>query len=170
MRLNACIWALSVGAAIVLSQSAKADFNGQTILGPLTAGSMVSGNTLGHSDDNDGFDSGGHFFDIWDGGDDVWLLNWAGGTLTVTLDSLGGSDNDLFLYSPGAYDSTGDYSIVGAHDSVTILDAAAGTYYINVDSTMFSEGGYELSVSNIPAPGSLALLGIGGLYAGRRRR
>lgn len=98
MRLkNTCVGALSVGAAMALAQSANADFSGRPILGPLTAGSIVSGSTLGQSDSNDGFDSGGHIFNIWDGGDDVWQLNWAGGTLTVTLDSLGGSDNDLFL-------------------------------------------------------------------------
>ncbi len=168
MRWNA--FAASMLAALVIAPVAKADFGGQPLLGPLTAGSVVNGDTTGKSDDNDGFESGSHIFNIWDGGDDVWQLNWSGGTLTVSLQSFGGSDNDLFIYSPGSYDSTGDYSIIGASDSVTILNAAAGTYYINVDSTMFSEGAYELSVSAVPAPGSLALLGLGGLLAHRRRR
>lgn len=167
MKMNACVLVIGVcGLAGVV----QADFSGQTILGPISAGSVVSGSTLGASDDNDGFDSGGHFFDIWDGGDDVWQLDWAGGTMTVTLESFGGADNDLFVYSPGAYDSTGDYGIAGAFDQVTLIGAAAGTYYINVDSTAFSEGDYRLSVSAIPAPGAGVLVGAGLLGISRRRR
>lgn len=156
-------WNLAICAALLLAAStaARADFAGQPILGPLSNGSVVNGDTTGKADDNDGFESGIHIFDIWDGGDDVWLLNWLGGDMTVSLTSLGGSDNDLFIYSPGSYDSSGDYSIVGAFDQVTLLGAAAGQYYINVDSTFFSEGPYQLAIT--PEPGSLALLGIGGL-------
>lgn len=168
MRHSMCVVALSLGAAMGLASSARADFVGQPILGPLVNGSAITGNTTGHADDNDGFDSGIHIFDIWDGGDDVYRLDWLGGDLTVILDSLGGSDNDLFVYSPGALDSTGDYSIVGAHDVVTILGAAPGAYFINVDSTAFSEGAYGLSVT--PAPGASALLGVGMLALARRRR
>jgi hypothetical protein len=153
---------LSVGAT-----GALADFAGQTILGPLSDGSIVSDTTLGKSDDNDGFDSGGHLLNIWDGGDDVYLLNWTGGDMTVTLDSFGGSDNDLFVYSPGALDSTGDYSITNVVDVVTLPGAAAGDYYINVDSTFFSEGDYRLAVT--PEPGTLSLLVLGGLLLRRRR-
>ena len=163
------ICAAAIGSGLGLAAAARADFTGQPILGPLAPGSVVTGSTLGASDDNDGFDSGMHIFDIWDGGDDVYLLNWPGGDLTVTLDSLNGSDNDLFVYSPGALDSTGDYSIVGAHDVVTIPGAVAGDYYINVDSTAFSEGDYQLSVA-VPAPASAALACVGLLRGARRRR
>lgn len=155
--------------ALGLTAVAQADFAGQTILGPLSNGSIVSGSTLGASDDNDGFESGTHIFNIWDGGDDVWQLDWAGGTMVVTLESFSGADNDLFIYSPGAYDSTGDYSIVGSFDQVTLAGAAAGTYYINVDSTFFSEGDYRLTVS-VPTPATGLLLGAGMLGLGRRRR
>jgi hypothetical protein len=156
------------GLLMAAASNALADFSGQTILGPLSNGSIVSGSTLGASDDNDGFDSGIHIFDIWDGGDNVYLLNWLGGDMTVTLDSLGGSDNDLFVYSPGALDSTGDYSIVAEHDEVILLGAAAGDYYINVDSTFFSEGDYDLAIT--PEPATLGLLGVGLMLGGRRRR
>ncbi|CAG0994786.1 hypothetical protein PHYC_02496 [Phycisphaerales bacterium] len=167
MRLNhvAVLATAALGASAAL-----ADFSGQPILGPLGPGSFVTGNTTGHGDENDGFDSGIHIFDIWDGGDDVWQLDWPGGDMTVTLDSLLFSDNDLFVYSPGAYDSTGDYSIAGSHDVVSILGAAPGTYYINVDSTFFSEGAYELSVAAVPAPGAAGLMMVGGVLAMRRRR
>lgn len=168
MRIQPSALVVSLSAAIGLATSAQADFTGQTILGPLTNGSIITGNTLGHADDNDGFDSGTHIFNIWDGGDDVFGLNWLGGDLTVTLDSLGGSDNDLFIYSPGFLDSTGDYSIVGDHDVVTLLGAAPGMYYINVDSTLFTEGSYQVAVA--PAPASSTLLGAGLLCLRRRRR
>ncbi len=161
---------LSLLCVLCLTVSARADFIGQTILGPLSPGSVASGSTLGHSDDNDGFDSGTHIFDIWDGGDDVFRLNWPGGDMTIILDSLNGSDNDLFIYSPGALDSTGDYSAGGSHDVVTLLGAGPGAYYINVDSTAFSEGDYQLTVGSAPAPSAGTLLGAGLLLLARRRR
>ncbi len=170
MKQLSFVHALSFAAALGAGAAARADFAGQPILGPLAPDTTVSGSTLGQSDDNDGFDSGIHIFDIWDGGDNVYLLNWPGGDLTVTLDSLGGSDNDLFLYRPGSLDSTGDYSIVGAHDVVTLPGAVAGDYYINVDSTFFSEGDYQLSVAGVPGPTSGVLLGAGLLCLSRRRR
>lgn len=156
-------------AMAILASSASADFSGQPIVGVLSNGSLVSGSTLGKADDNDGFESGIHIFDIWDGGDDVYQLIWGGGDLTLTLTSIGAlTDNDLFLYSPGSLDSTGDYSIRGSLDSVTLLGAAAGTYYINIDSTAFSEGDYQLSV--VPAPGAGILLGCAAVGLRRRAR
>jgi hypothetical protein len=151
--------------------SVRADFVGQPLLGPLTIGVPAVNSTVGKADDNDGFDSGIHIFNIWDGGDDVFTVNWAGGDLTVTLINLpGGGDNDLFVYSPGSLDSTGDYSILGALDPdvVTILGAGPGTYYINVDSTFFSEGGYEVTVT--PTPGVAVMMGMGMVGVMRRRR
>lgn len=157
-------------AGVALTAPALADFAGQPILGTLSAGDLVSGTTLGKADDNDGFDSGIHIFNIWDGGDDVWKINWLGGSMAVTLDSLGGSDNDLFIYRPSDLNSSSNYSIVGSHDVVSIPNAAAGVYYVNVDSTFFSEGRYELSVAQVPAPATGALLGVGVLCMTRRRR
>ena len=69
---NRTVLLCAAGLCVLSAGPASADFTGQTILGPLTNGSMVSGTTSGKSDDNDGFDSGGHFFFIWDGGDDVY--------------------------------------------------------------------------------------------------
>ncbi len=153
-----------------LAAPSFADFTGQPILGPLTNGSSVSGDTTGKSDDNDGFSSGGHFFDIWRGGDDVWRLDWTGGTMTVELfyDNLF-SDLELFVYRPSNLDDSGDYSIVNSgYEVVTINNAAAGSYYINIDSPAFQEGAYRLVVT--PAPSALAALGLGGFALARRRR
>ncbi len=56
--------ACAAGAVFGLAGAASADFSGQPILGPLGPGSSVSGNTVGASDDNDGFFSGGPIFFI----------------------------------------------------------------------------------------------------------
>ncbi len=97
----------------------------------------------------------------------MYLLNWSGGDLTVSLTSLGGSDNDLFVYRPDSLDSSGDYSTLGAFDVVTIPAADPGGYYINVDSQFFSEGDYQLAVT--PEPGTVSLIGIGLILVARIR-
>lgn len=156
-------------AASLLAIPAFADFGGQPILGPLTNFSFVSGTTAGAPDNNDGFTSGDHIFNIWDGGDVVYQLNWTGGDMFITLDSLGGSDNDLFLYTPDSYNDSGIYSIAGAHDEVSLMGAAAGTYYIVVDSTFSSEGAFNLAVIPAPSAGLAFVTGLA-LYGSRRRR
>lgn len=163
-----CVAACLVCAG--LSAAARADFSGQPILGPLVPGLMVTGDLTGKSDDNDGFFSGMHIFDIWDGGDDVWSLPWAGGDMTVDLTSLGGSDADLFIYRPSDLDESADYSVAGSFDSVTIPAAVAGTYYVVIDTVPGGEGRYELGVHAVPGPGAAGLLAAAGLVAGRRRR
>ncbi|MGH7242578.1 MAG: hypothetical protein ACREJD_04095 [Phycisphaerales bacterium] len=155
-------------AASLLAIPALADFGGQPILGPLTINSFVSGTTSGKPDNNDGFTSGDHIFNIWDGGDVVYQLNWTGGDIYITLDSLGGADNDLFLYTPDSYNDSGNYSIAGAHDVVSMTGAAAGIYYIVVDSTSSSEGEYNLAV--IPAPSAGLAFVTGMVLCGSRRR
>lgn len=85
-----------------------ADFSGQTILGPLTLNSSVNGDNTGTSNDNDGWFSGDHIFDLWDGGDDVYQLDWAGGDLmlTMTYDNSGRANCDLFLYVPAGFSTS----------------------------------------------------------------
>lgn len=160
------IAATAAGCAIALP--ARADFTGQPILGPLTPGLSLTGDLTGKSDDNDGFFSGTHIFDIWDGGDDVYSLIWPGGDMTVELTS--DIDADLFIYRPGSLDESADYSVAGTFDAVTITGAAAGTYYVVIDTVAGSESPYEVSVAAIPAPGSAGLLAIAGLTAFHRRR
>lgn len=173
MRKGVLLAALAVASVLTLSATASADFSGQTILGPLMPGSDVNGNTTGATDDNDGFDSGVHIFDLWPGPDDVWQLDWPGGDLdlemTYTPDFLF-FDLDLFLYAPGGYDSTGTYSIINTGvENISVPGAAAGTYYIVVDGIdSFETGPYHLTVS--PEPTSLALLGLAGMMLGTRSR
>jgi len=146
-----------------------ADFVGQTILGPLTAGSSINGTLVGAPDINDGFTSGTHIFDIWDGGDRVYGLNWLGGDIDITLTPTGGGDPDLFLYTPDSYDDSSIYSTTNVVDHVSLADAAPGLYYIVIDTFAFGEGPYQLEVAAVPGPGTLAMLGAA-MLAGRRRR
>lgn len=165
IKQSLCFAACAAGGIAI---PAFGDFSGQPIFGPLSNFSMVMGTTSGAPDNNDGFTSGDHIFNIWDGGDVVYQLNWLGGDMLITLDSLGGSDNDLFLYTPDSYNDSGIYSIVGAHDEVSLAGAAAGTYYIVVDSTFFSEGDYKLTVVPTPPAGLAFLTGLA--FVGSRRR
>lgn len=159
--------ALALAAIAALTCAAGADFSGQTILGPLVNGDTVAGNNTGSSDDNDGWFSGMHIFDIWDGGDDVWALNWTGGSMHIELsyDAFDG-DPDLFLYTPDNLDESSYDSFTNGLDVITVANAPAGTYYILVDSAAGSEARYSLAVT--PAPAGVALLGLAAL--GRRRR
>ncbi len=102
----------------------------------------------------------------------MWSLTWPGGDLQVDLlYNNQVCDVDLFVYSPGSLDETGDYGITNSPvDTVSLAGAPAGTYYIVIDSTAGAEGAYQLNVSDIPAPGGIAVGLIGLLAAGRRRR
>lgn len=164
--MSKCVPAFLIAAA--LAATAAADFSGQTILGPLVRGSSVSDTLVGSGDENDGWFSGTHIFDVWTGADDVWALNWDGGKLVIDLvyDIFDG-DPDLFLYTPGSYDESSYDSFANTGlDRITIQNAPAGLYYVLIDTTAGQEGAYDLNVT--PAPGSLALLGLAAL--GRRTR
>ncbi len=160
-----------VGACVLgFAAAARADFSGQPIFGPITLGSIVNGDTTGAADLNDGFSSGGHFFDIWTGPDNVWQLNWPGGDMSVTLTGTGGYDLDLFLYTPDSYDDSGNYSIFPDTNELILAPASdPGVYYLVVDSAG-DAGAYQLAVTSVPEPTSLAAiaLGVGALL--RRRR
>jgi hypothetical protein len=157
-------------ALLSFASAAHAGFGGQIILGPLGPGSNVTGDNTFSNDDNDGFTSGTHIFFIWDGGDDAWALDWPGGNLRVDMiynTALG--DPDLFLYTPDNYDDSSIYSITNTGlDTVSLAGAAAGRYYLVVDSSFGAEGPYQLVVT--PTPAAAALLGVSALVIGRRRR
>ncbi len=105
--------------------------------------------------------------------------------------SAGGGDGIMQIVTSGgdviAFD---DDSGVGFMPAIQIESLAAGTYYVglsgyedvdssSVDSDELADGlghsenfGYKLSVgfTIIPAPGAMALMGMGGLMMVRRRR
>lgn len=168
MSLHSRFLVVVASSIFAAASPALAGFVGQTILGPLSAGTSVFDTTSGATDLNDGWDSGTHLFDIWNGGDRVYGLDWAGGDIHLTLTSFGGSDNDLFLYTPSNLDTASGESYRGSFDSIDMLGASAGFYYIIVDSTEFSEGDFQLEVGAVPSPGVVTLFGLS-LLGGRRR-
>lgn len=153
---------------LAATSAALADFSGQTILGPLNPGDSVNGSTIGASDDNDGWTSGDHFFFIWNGPDDVWSIDWPGGDLAIEMTYDNSQvDLDLFLYTPGSLNDSGNYSILNTGvENILEPAAAPGTYYVVIDSES-AGGAYTLSVA--PEPSSLALFGLAALAALRRR-
>jgi hypothetical protein len=156
---------------VLAAAPALADFSGQTILGPLTLGSVVNGNTVGATDDNDGITSGMHIFNIWNGPDDVYSLNWTGGDMALQLvynNTL--ADLDLFLYTPDSLDDSGNFSIINSGiEDIAYPGGAAGTYYVLIDSPdAATAGAYTLSVT--PEPSMLALVGLGAALCARRGR
>jgi hypothetical protein len=168
MKFGFALSALAVLTLCALVSPAAASFTGQTILGPLGPGSVVTGDTLAATDNNDGFGSGGHIYHIWNGPDDVWALNWPGGDLelNMTYDNTH-ADLDLFLYTPENYSDCWNYSIVNdGLENIPLPAAAPGLYYVVVDSPdLDTAGAYTLSVN--PEPASVALLGL--LLVARRR-
>ncbi len=143
-------------------------------IGTLMGGSMVSGNTAGSSDDMDadGIGGGGS----WSGGDDVYTLVWGGGDITIDLlFTNANGDLDLFLFDSNTPDGLGgglveDALSVDDNEQIFVAGLAAGTYWVSVDGWFGASNSYDLNVSGIPAPSAMALLGLGGLVAGRRRR
>ena len=82
-------------------------------------------------------------------------------------------DGFLQADNGGYFDSNPSTSVEGTSILVAQFTFAEGTTWTYTGTSDFNAGGTDLtnaafSVSNIPAPGALALLGLAGL--GRRRR
>lgn len=162
---------LAAIASLAFAGTSFGAFTGQPILGTLGPGGVGNGDTTGHADDNDGFTSGDHIFDIWPGPDDVWRINWPGGDLNVRLDySPAADDLDLFVFRPTSLDDSGDYSIINTGiEEVSIPAADPGMYFVNIDSdTAAHAGPYTLSVGAIPEPATLGLAAFGLILLRRR--
>lgn len=131
-------------------------------------------------------------FGFFDGNDAVLTADIASGALTAfgtanswlststVLSADGDADNLVYTWHG---DDIPDYGLYTG-DSVGVDDAAFTLTYlqsssgsgVNLDSGMLpedewqSEGSYSGSATFVPTPGSLALLGLGSLAVGRRRR
>ena len=107
--------------------------------------------------------------DNWNGADDVYTINWAGGELTVEASfdhDLG--DLDLFLYEELGRDPLGDSTSSDDLETLT-LDLAPGTYYAVLDGWDGASNSY--SIVAIPEPGSAAIVLLAsGMLLRRRRR
>ncbi len=139
-------------------------------IGTLFGGESVNGDTSTSTDDIDGINglpAGGN----WDGGDDVYSLQWGGGDLTLDLFfSNADGDIDLILFD-SADGSTTVATATSTSDDEQIVAAglAAGKYWVAIDGWQGASNTYKLAVS--PTPGAAAVFGLAGIAAaGRRRR
>lgn len=102
----------------------------------------------------------------------------AAGTLVGTDDDSGAGTTSLFnagVLADGLY-----YIVVGGYNSgfgngFAFAGAAAGNYNLNVNGSSVAAGAqaagaFQVFSFQVPTPGSLALLGMGGIAALRRRR
>jgi MYXO-CTERM domain-containing protein len=116
-----------------------------------------------------------------------WVIDYEG--LTGAINAPGahfhgpaplGSNGGLQVDIVGDFAGTGSGAalgqpasgtLTGMYDQMTdqqISDILAGLWYINIHTDMNPAG--ELRGQVVPAPGALAIAGLGGLVAARRRR
>ncbi|MFA6046689.1 MAG: PEP-CTERM sorting domain-containing protein [Phycisphaerales bacterium] len=75
------------------------------------------------------------------------------------------SGSDILPGSSGLSLAAGTYTLVTGGFNTTFASSLSGTFTPGTNS-----GTYDLAVTFVPAPGAMALLGLGGLVATRRRR
>lgn len=89
--------------------------------------------------------------------------------ITFEWDLISAYGKYSFVYQDG-YGIISTYALPGTAGSETLTLTAGNTYTFWAFIEQYDEGGGFARISNIPAPGALALLGIGMLGTQRRRR
>ena len=113
---------------------------------------------------------------IGEGNDNGGETQFSPGFLEGQADSFGAlisGDGFLQADNGGYFDSNPSTSVAGTSILIAQFTFAEGSTWTYTGTSDFNAGGTDLtsaafSVTNIPAPGALALLGLAGL--GRRRR
>lgn len=95
-----------------------------------------------------------------------------GGDLQGDLTGLSTDIDLIILDSTGLPINALEASAFGGTtpEQVLIAGAAPGTYYFVIDTFGAANAGSNFTLTVIPSPGALALMGLGGLVATRRRR
>ncbi len=111
----------------------------------------------------------------WDnaGNEVAYRYDHVGGDIMATLTGLSSDLDFVLIDSSGVTAGTvaASEGFGGASsESLELLGAAPGTYYFVVDTFGAAAAGSNFTLTVVPAPGALALLGLGGLAAARRRR
>ncbi len=104
-------------------------------------------------------------------GDDPLAFNDDGGADNFTLPGTGGSDSDSgFINSLfwGDFLGGGTFEIEADLDSAFSVSGGSGVSGAFTPQSV--EGNVMVTINFVPAPGSVALLGLGGFVATRRRR
>jgi hypothetical protein len=131
-----------------------------------TSADVLLGDASFEITDADGDTIVGDIVGVWDAGPDGWLY-FDGTLVNVFLNDNGAPDGTFDGPSGGAFDLDfgGEY---GPFDGaiVTLSVNASGDFFLN----SFNDASTLVSAEVVPAPASLALLGLGGLFASRRRR
>lgn len=111
----------------------------------------------------------------WDnaGNEVAYRYDHAGGDISATLTGLSGDLDFVLIDASGV--TAGAVAVSegfggAASESLELLGAPAGTYYVVVDTFGAAFAGSNFTLTVIPAPGAFALLGLGGLAVARRRR
>ena len=174
MVAGTAMGATSVKSVNDLATSINANSRGVSLddlsIATLNGGESIQGDTSNSTDDmNNGSIGGGG---SWNGGDDVYRLEWGGGDITIDLffsKDAGGSGGDLDLYLLDGPGSGFASTSVTDDEQIVVAGLAAGKYWIVVDGWAGASNSYKLAVS--PTPGAAAVFGLAGIAAaGRRRR
>ncbi|GAB4545769.1 MAG: hypothetical protein Tsb0013_03910 [Phycisphaerales bacterium] len=153
--------------SITLGEAPPPQFLADFVIGTLMDGDQVTGDTRNSTNDFISVD-GDPFVQSGPetGGDDIYELIWGGGDFDAYLNFEAGKDLDLFLYDANDTYLARAYTTDNP-ENLSVANLPAGTYYLRVDGFLGDNSAYTLT---IPAPGSVALLGLAGLAGVRRRR